>query len=84
MSGVVCRWTTEMDNGRPDASTRPRSMANSTSSEGVSKSEMNCRTPLPASFSPRAMPINSSALARKDGVGSPRTVRWFSERVVFA
>ncbi len=70
-SGAEWRCASENDSGRPEAATSRVSIANSSSSEGLLKSEMNCSTPRPASCRPSAMAISSSSLARRLGVGSP-------------
>ncbi len=56
-------------------------MANSASGSGQ-KSEISSTTPWPASATPSAIASSSSARARRDGVGSPDAVRWFSVRDV--
>ena len=70
---------TEIDSGRPDASTMRRMIANSASRSR--KSDTTSSTP-PASPITVAMPTSSSAAAVSVGVGSPRLVRWLVVRDV--
>ena len=58
-----------------------RIISNSPSTSGQ-KSEISSTTPCPASATPSAMASSSAALARREGVGSPVAVRWFSVRDV--
>ena len=81
-SGAECRCASENDIGRPDTCTSRASIANSSSSDGTLKSEMNCSTPRPASCRPNAIARSSSSVARRLGVGSPVIERWLTEREV--
>ena len=80
-SGRRWLWASESDSGTPVRATMERIMSNSPSRSGQ-KSEISSTTPCPASATPSAMASSSSALARREGVGSPVAVRWFSVRDV--
>ncbi len=58
-----------------------RMSSNSPSVSGQ-KSEINSTTPWPASATPQGVASSSSAPARRDRVGAPVAVRWFSVRDV--
>ena len=79
-SGATPAWASEIESGRPDSSTRRRSIVNSAAPP--LKSDTTCRTPLPVPPSARAMPTSSSSLASRLGVGEPSLERWFSVRDV--
>ena len=72
------------ESGRPEISTRRRSMANSVEPSGVAswKSSRSWITPLPARRMPRAIAASSSSPAVMVGVSAPSGVRWNSEREV--